>query len=295
MSNIPKNISITGTKRSVLFGCDPIDFTQLAAVVAQAVNGNCSTTPTENYTGAIEVMKILTPYNRKGKAASEAILKHVSVPSFLPLNDRNRFATVGKEISVQYHGIDFTSPKRAIPDEYVVGRRSYATAAGAVPGTGTLFRFQPLPQATSPIAPDGFTGAIVPVLGYLLKVRWTSDDIGDLLQLTVDFKGQRAVNLTVQPTDLDCYELVCFVPASSGFPTPTRRGTSFPWIGHTDTLAADSIFIDGILYVGGVAKTDLGSWSAEVMPLYLTGDVIDALVPHMVGSEYTRLPSKEFV
>lgn len=292
---MPKNIKVTGNARSVLFGCDSIDFNQLAATIAKAVNGNCATTPTENFVGAISAMKYLTPYTRKGQAVSEAVLRHVSVPSFLPLNDSNRFATVGKEISVQYHGIDFAAPLRAIPDEYVVGRRSYAAAAGASAGTGLLFRFQPLPQTASPILPDGFTGAIVPVLGYLMKFRWTADDIGDALRLTVDFKGQRAVSLTVQPTDLDCYELVCFVPASSGFPTPTRRGTSFPWVGFTDTLTADSIFIDGTLFVGGTAKTDLGSWSAEVMPIYLTGDVIDALVPHMVGNEYSRLPANEFV
>jgi hypothetical protein len=103
------------------------------------------------------------------------------------------------------------------------------------------------------------------VVGYLVHVTYTSNDIGKVLQIT---DGTNTI-AKMSANDDDCMGIYLYFPvASSAYVNETDEGLLFGW---GDSGITISFVITG--------ATSLGGWEIQTQPIYATSELAANVVP----------------
>jgi hypothetical protein len=229
--------------------------------LARALDGDCFVP--FNTAEISAVNDIVAPYSKPSQGALSlhyADNVHAKLPTYVA---GDKGLNVLKDYSSSWPIAQIVSGDYPLVSKGDIGPVSPAAIGNATAGSGIIGTID-LDGVINGATVDGYTTKRT-VFGYLVKIDYTQNDLGDVLQIT---DGANTI-ATWTANDDDCMTLYLFLPvASSASVTQTDSGLQFTW-------GASGITIT--FQVSGA--TDLGGWTIQTQPIYVTSEIVSNIVP----------------
>lgn len=277
-NQVPQNIEVANA--AGMTDCSGLSYAGIYAVVSAAMGLNCGIPNNLAQPLFISAFKQGTPYNIKAPA-SDALIRPVMMPLPTPMSNQGAFNALVPAASV-FSPLEVLGSGVALPLQRDTSEQVFATMSGASAGTG-LLGVQTLSFSKSNGTYYGISRT-QPILGYLVKLMWTSDDASTILNIILNTGSIPLA--TVSARDQGCQEMLLFIPSAAGTPSTRNGQVAYGMVGT-------GVQLDFYVYDGGSAASSLGGWQAWVMPIVFTQELFGQLVPswNIVTNQFSRLPN----